>query len=409
MMDWPLMKNSIDEEQKQAMIDFINTTGKFTNGEKVKEFEEKWSEWLGVNYSVYVNSGGSANLLLLNAVAEVFFKEEKKKNLHGYGSWKMNQAPRVLVPSCTRGTTIAPLMQCGYDIEYCDIDLNSYSFLRRDMERIAAGTERIDVVWITHLLGSPCNIDLIKEIFPKAMIIEDCCESHGAYWMGQKVGTFGEGSTFSFYFGHHMTTVEGGIVSTNNKDLYELMRMKRSHGLARELSPETFDEVKKKYPDLDERFLFPTAGYNLRNVEINAVIGLKQLEHLDNWIGIRMANLIIFNKILFDINKDYGDYFIPPVVQGSSSFALPFVCKTPEVKEGLEAHLASNGIETRPFLVGNILRQPFINHPKATEFLNAEYLHSNAFCIGNNQYVTNEDMRNLELLIAEYFTDHVKS
>ena len=405
MMDWPLMKNSIDEEQKQAMIDFINTTGKFTNGEKVKEFEEKWSEWLGVDYSVYVNSGGSANLLLLNAVAELFFKDEKKKNEHGYGSWKVNRAPRVLVPSCTWGTTIAPLMQCGYEIEYCDIDLNSYSFLRRDMERISAETEKIDVVWITHLLGSPCNIDLIKEIFPDATIIEDCCESHGARWKGQKVGTFGEGSTFSFYFGHHMTTVEGGIVSTNNKDLYELMRMKRSHGLARELSPRYFDEVKKEYPDLDERFLFPTAGYNLRNVEINAVIGLKQLEHLDNWIGIRMANLMLFNDILLK----HGDTFVPPSVRGSSSFALPFVCKTKEIKEGLEAHLSANGIETRPFLVGNILKQPFINHPAAAEFLNAEYLHSNAFYIGNNQYITNEDMRDLELLIAEYLTEHVKS
>ena len=404
-MDWPLMKNSIDEEQKQAMIDFINTTGKFTNGEKVKEFEEKWAEWLGVDYAVFVNSGGSANLLLLNAVAELFFKDEKKKNLHGYGSWSMNQAPRVLVPSCTWGTTIAPLMQCGYNIEYCDIDLNSYSFLRRDMERIAAQPDRIDVVWITHLLGSPSNIDLTKEIFPKAMIIEDCCESHGANWMGQKVGTFGEGSTFSFYFGHHMTTVEGGIVCTNNKDLYELMRMKRSHGLAREMSPEAFNEVKKKYPDLDERFLFPTAGYNLRNVEINAVIGLKQLEHLNDWIGVRIGNLILFGIML----QKYGDDFIPPTFQGNSSFALPFVCKTKELKEGLEAHLSANGIETRPFLVGNILRQPFINHPSATEFLNAEYLHSNAFYIGNNQYVTNEDMRNLELLIAEYFVDHVKS
>jgi CDP-6-deoxy-D-xylo-4-hexulose-3-dehydrase len=405
MMDWPLMKNSIDEEQKQAMIDFINTTGKFTNGEKVKEFEEKWSEWLGVDYSVYVNSGGSANLLLLNAVAELFFKDKSKKTEHGHNSWVVNSAPRVLVPSCTWGTTIAPLMQCGYDIAYCDIDLNSYSFLRRDMEKIAAEDKRIDVVWITHLLGSPSNIDLIKEIFPDAMIIEDCCESHGARWDGQKVGTFGEGSTFSFYFGHHMTTVEGGIVSTNNKDLYELMRMKRSHGLARELSPEAFDKVKKEYPNLDERFLFPTAGYNLRNVEINAVIGMKQLNHLDDWIGIRMANLYLFNLMLLK----YGDYFIPPVLEGNSSFAFPFVCKTPELKKGLEEHLAANGIETRPFLVGNILKQPFINHPDAEGFLNAEYLHNNAFYIGNNQYISNEDMRNLELLVAEYFASRVKS
>tara|TARA_R110000824_G_C15193696_1_gene675000 strand:+ start:985 stop:2175 length:1191 start_codon:yes stop_codon:yes gene_type:complete len=394
-MKWPLMKNSISFDMKKVMSDFIYDDVKFTNGEKVKEFERQWAEWVGTDYALYVNSGGSANLLLLDAVMEKYFIDVG-------GLHTLNRPPVVLAPSCTWGTTIAPLMQLGYDIRYCDIDTETYSFCEKDMKRIRneiknEGKLGLDIVWITHLLGSPCNIDRIKKIFPKSMILEDCCESHGATFNGQKVGTFGVGSTFSFYFGHHMTTVEGGMINTDDKELYELMRIKRSHGLARESSPEVFEKIKAEYPDLDGRFLFPTTGYNLRNQEINAVLGIEQLKKLDEWIDIRKDNLKTFNNIL---NK-FTDQFHTVYETGNSSYALAFVCKESEIKEKLESHLASNGIETRPFLVGNILRQPFIKHKKPESFTNAEFLHNNAFYIGNNQFIKKVWFEELEQLIRD--------
>mgnify|MGYP003148772753 FL=1 len=231
------------------------------------------------------------------------------------------------------------------------------------------------------------------------MILEDCCESHGATFEGQKVGTFGEGSTFSFYFGHHMTAIEGGMVCTNSESLYDLMRMKRSHGLAREATPKTFKYIHHEHPHLDKRFLFPTVGYNLRNVEINAVVGMEQLKHLDHWIELRKRNLKAFNKIL----SKYGDEFYRVGEGGNSSFALAFVCKDAERKRQLEDHLADQGVETRPFLVGNITRQPFINHPNPELFKNAEFLHNNAFYIGNNQFITQTQLKQLGKYINDVY------
>jgi CDP-6-deoxy-D-xylo-4-hexulose-3-dehydrase len=392
-LDWPLMQNSINANQKQAMIEFIKETDRFTNGEKVRDFEEQWAAWEGTNYALFVNSGGSANLLLLDAVADAYFRNKDR-------TWKAGRPPRVLVPACTWGTTIAPLIQVGYDIEYCDIDLETYSFDEKDMERIKREDNTpIDIVWITHLLGSPSNINRIRSIFYNAMILEDCCESHGATFEGQKVGTFGEGSTFSFYFGHHLTAVEGGMVCTNNEGLYDLMRMKRSHGLAREATPNSFNKIKKEYPHLDERFLFPTVGYNLRNVEINAIVGMMQLKHLNHWIKLRKRNLQYFNKIL----SQYGDEFYKVKEAGNSSFALAFICKDKDRKKQLENHLTKQGVETRPFLVGNITRQPFINHPHPESFKNAEFLHNHAFYVGNNQFITETLLQKLSENIAEIY------
>ena len=400
-LDWPLMENSIDADQKNAMIEFIKGTDRFTNGEKVRNFEEQWASWEGTNYALFVNSGGSANLLLLDAVADAYFRNKDR-------TWKTGKPPRVLVPACTWGTTIAPLIQLGYDIEYCDIDLETYSFDEENMQRIKQTPlvgdnfpkdNPIDIVWITHLLGSPSNINRIRNIFPDAIILEDCCESHGATFEGQKVGTFGQGSTFSFYFGHHLTAIEGGMVCTDSKTLYDLMRMKRSHGLAREATPSSFKKIKEKYSHLDERFLFPTVGYNLRNVEINAVVGMEQLKHLNHWIKLRKKNLKYFNQIL----SQYGNEFYKVGEEGNSSFALAFVCKDREKKRKLEEHLSNHGVETRPFLVGNITRQPFINYPQPEYFKNAEFVHNNAFYIGNNQFITETKLEQLNKHVAKIY------
>ena len=265
---WPLMKDTLTWCDRWNLSKFVMTAERFTQGKKVEEFENAWSDWLGVNHSLFVTSGSTANFLLLDAVKEKYFSQKKKI--------------KVLVPACTWVTNIKPVMQLGMIPVFCDINLQNYSFDSANMEAIAKKHD-IDIVFVTHLLGLPAHVNIIKNIFPKAIILEDVCESHGAEdSRGAKCGTFGMGSTFSFYFGHHMSTVEGGMISTNDPELYNIMKMKRSHGMSRvSVEPRFYENM---YPDIDPQFLFVTAGYNFRNTELGAVLGLSQLKKLDGFI-----------------------------------------------------------------------------------------------------------------------------
>jgi len=386
---WPLINNTIEDNQKSIMADFIMNSDRFTQGEKVKEFEKKWSKWQGAKHSVFVNSGSSANLILLDAIKELYFPE---------------RTPNILVPACTWSTTLSPLITLGYNPVFCDVSLSDYGFDvtgRSSQPGHRVVSEDIDIIFFTHLLGLPSNVSLMKSLFPNAMVLEDCCEAHGALVNGNKVGNHGQGSTFSFYYGHHMTTIEGGMVSTNNDILYDKLLAKRSHGLARET--EQLKSVSKNYSDIDPRFLFLTTGYNVRSTELNAVLGIHQLDDLDESISKRRSNFITFRTILQDI----GDMFLFPKTIGNSSFALPFMCKDVD-KNKLESYLQSQGIETRPFLAGNMLRQPFLhyldNDPK--DYPNAEFLHNNCFYIGNNQHIGLKELNWLNGVLREFFNMH---
>ena len=209
--DWPLMKDTLTWSDRFKLAKFVMTADRFTQGKKVEEFEQAWSDWLGVKYSLFVTSGSTANFLLLDAVREMYFKNKKKV--------------KVLVPACTWVTNVNPVFQLGMEPVFCDINLDNYSFDIESMEKIAK-KHKIDIVFITHLLGMPAPVVALRDIFPKAIFIEDVCESHGAEdTLGYKVGTKSSGSTFSFYFGHHMSTIEGGMVCTNDVGLYILMKM----------------------------------------------------------------------------------------------------------------------------------------------------------------------------------------
>ena len=210
-LDWPLMKDCITAEDKSAMIKFIETAGRFTNGPMVKKFEQEWSDWLGCKYSVYVSSGSTANTLLVAAMKE------------RYG---FNEGDKVVVPCMTWVTNISPVMQLGFEPIFCDIDSSTFSFDIDNLKKIAKEHPDIKAVFVSHLFGIAADIDSYKEILPDAVFIEDVCESHGATYKGKKCGTLSLGSTFSFYFGHHMTTVEGGFVCTNDDELYNIMKMK---------------------------------------------------------------------------------------------------------------------------------------------------------------------------------------
>tara|TARA_Y100000592_G_scaffold9190_1_gene12828 strand:+ start:5130 stop:6293 length:1164 start_codon:yes stop_codon:yes gene_type:complete len=380
-MFWPLMKDCITQEDKDSLVNFIQTSNRYTNGPKVVEFEKQWSEWLGVKHSLFVSSGSTANFLLLSAM-------KRRYNL--------KDGDKVLVPSMTWVTNIAPVIQLGLKPIFCDVDNSNFSFDLEHMAKLHQEHPDIRVVFVTHLFGIPAPINEFKKIIPNAFYIEDCCESHGAEIYGKKVGTHSEGSTFSSYFGHHMTTVEGGFVSTDDEELYELMRAKRSHGLARECSPERYESYIKQYPDVDKRFMFITDGYNFRNNEFGAVLGLSQLPRLDSMIQRRREICDEFVSML----ERRPDFFHIPNFKGNSSFCLPFIVKERKWRNQVQEYLEKNGIETRPLCSGNLLRQPFLSeYEPFKEFPKVDYLHYHGFFIGNNHLISNEDVRKLDKIL----------
>ena len=362
------MDTAITESDKKSLIDFISSTDRYTCGKKVKEFEDAWSKWLGCKYSLYVTSGSTANLLLMSAVKELY---------------EIPDGSKVLVPACTWVTNVSPVFQLGLEPVFCDVDLERYSF---DLDTLPE--EDIKIVFITHLLGLNSPFEALKKKYPNAIFIEDICESHGVKAPnGMKRGSTSTGSTFSFYYGHHMTTIEGGIISTDNELLYELMKIKRSHGMARLLSPKYYDEAINKHPNIDPSFLFLTDGFNFRNTELNAVLGLEQLKRLDQNIETRRRNFECFMKHL-----DPERFYVPYNDPGNSSFALPFICKNKEDMPKLKTIFKELGVEYRPVVSGNLLLHPFLKKWKDTvKVPNANIINNNGVYIGNSQFVT-EDM-----------------
>lgn len=389
MYKWPLMKNTITLGDKWNMIKFIATTERFTNGQKVREFEEAWNKWLGSKYSLYVTSGSTANLLLISSVKELY---------------KISNHSKVLVPACTWVTNIAPVIQCGLEPIFCDVNLENYSFDEEHLSRIAVRHPDIKIIFATHLLGFSANNELLKSLWPDAIILDDICESHGVTGPdGVKRGANSVGATFSFYFGHHMTTVEGGMVSTNDPELYALMKTKRSHGLARELPPDDFKRMIAEYPDIDPQFMFVTDGYNFRNMEINAVLGLSQLKRLDKAIDIRRKNFKLF---LLNISR-YSDYFYMPFNNEAtnSSYAFPIVAKDANVARKLKVALEEGGIETRPIVGGNLLRQPFLRNyimdGGAVGNFKVDILNDNGVYVGNNHLIGAKEINSLKPILKE--------
>ena len=384
-MYWPLMKDTITLKDRIKMAAFILTSSRLTNGPKVREFEKVWSEWLGVKHSLYVSSGSTANSLLVSAVKELY---------------KLKNNDKVLVPATTWMTNVAPIIQAGLKPIFCDINLKNFSFDEEELKYIATQHPDIKAVFITHLIGLSSNVEKVREIFPNALILEDVCESHGVEDRnGKKRGVDSIGSTFSFYFGHHITTIEGGVVCTNNTELYELMRMKRSHGMAREASKEVFEVYRKQNPNIDPAFLFMTDGYNFRNHEVCAVLGLSQIKKLDKNISIRRENF----KYWWDEIYKSEDYLIPEYQKGNSSFSFPIISKSQSACAELKQKLKSNGIEYRPIISGNLLLHPAFKKYKLCtnkEVSNVSILHNNGLYVGNSQFVTKRQINRLIALMG---------
>lgn len=381
---WPLMKNNITLGDRYNLAKFVLTSDRFTNGGKVRSFEKEWSEWLGCKHSLFVSSGSTANYLLLASVKEY------------YG---LKDGDKVLVPADTWVTNIAPVIQLGFTPIFCDINLDNFSFCEEDLQYIAKEHPDIKLIFTTHLIGFPANSSKYSELFPNALIIDDVCESHGCKNPdGSKVGSDSIGATFSFYFGHHMSTIEGGIVSTNNYELYDLMKIKRSHGLARE--SEMFDRYKEMYPDISKQFLFVTDGYNFRNDELSAVLGLSQLKRLDSYIEKRNENYLMLISLL---EKYPNLFYVLKYHEGVSNFCFPIICKDDRYAHRLRKVFDQNGIEHRPIIGGNLLKQPFLKDYSITtqkKELNVDKVHYNGIYLGNNHFIGEQEIN----LLSDIFS-----
>ena len=377
--NWSLINDNVTKRDREVLADFCLNGERFTNGPKVKEFEQIWSDWLGVNHSVMVNSGASANYISIAMVKELLGEGE------------------IIVPPLGWVSDISSVVQLGMTPVFVDISLNTLAITAENIKR--AITPKTKAIVLVHCLGFNGLTDEIVKIAKEnnLILIEDCCESHGALFNDKRIGSIGDISLFSFYFGHHITTIEGGVVCVNDPKLYDLAKLFRSHGMTREASSELQNYYKEKYENLNPLFTFAVAGFNMRSTELNAVLGIEQMNRIDYNINRRIQNLKTWLENL-DINK----FFISFNVQGNSNFALPLimqgiskdklkdVCKILE-EEKVEYRLGTAG-------GGNQALQPYLkkfNHKIEGNLPVANYIHSNSLYIGNHPELTEEQIINL--------------
>ena len=378
--NFPLMKNNIIREDLDKVIEYLQTDDpRLTNGPMVKKFEEEWSNWLGVKYSVFVNSGSSANLISLSILKE-----------------KFPNGGNIIVPAFTWISDIASILQTGFQPNFVDIDLDT---LGLDIDKtIDAINESTRAVFITHAQGFNALSSKLLNCLKKNNIylIEDVCESHGASYNNKKCGSYGLMSNFSFYYAHHMSTIEGGMVCTNDYNIYQQARMFRSHGLLRESSDQDFvQRVINNNPELNPEFVFMFPAYNMRNNEINALIGLNQLQRLNNNVKKRNDNQAIFYNLL-NSNKFKTTF----IFEGSSNYAFNVILnqKDDKLMQSLCDKLTKNGIEFRRGSAGggNQLRQPYLRlyrdkHNFET-LKNTDHMHYFSLYLGNYPELTEEEI-----------------
>ena len=316
-----------------------------TMGKKVRSFESQFKDYVGQKGALMVNSGSSANLLALSALSSPNFDN------------RIKPGDEVICPAVTWPTSVYPILNVGAKPVLVDVDLNTLNVSSETIED--AITPRTKAIMAVHLMGNPCQTDKIKQIADKREInlIEDCCEAHGAKIGNKSVGSFGICSTFSFFLSHHITTIEGGIVLTNNNAILDIATAQRAHGWIREMR--NADEIAKEFPDVDKRFLFYETGFNLRPTEIQGAFGIHQMKKLDGFVKTRKNIAKEWNKSL---NK-FKDYLIlPEEIDGTthSYFAYPITVKenAPFSRKEITEFLESKLIETRPIAGGNLTEQP---------------------------------------------------
>lgn len=374
-MHFPLIEQAFDEDDILAMAEVI-TSGQLTMSAKVREFEKKFAEFVGAPYAVMVNSGSSANLLALAAACN--FKRPKH----------LNPGDEVLVPAVCWSTSVWPLFQFGLKPVFIDVDTVTLNVSIKDLK--AKLTPKTKGFMAVHILGNCANMDAVLEIVKAndLILIEDTCESLGSKYRDKVLGTIGLFGTYSFYYSHHMTTGEGGMVTCQTQEDVDLLRCLRAHGWTRELSNKA--EIEKAHSDVDSRFLFVNLGYNLRPMEVQAALGMSQLKKLEKMNRGRVQNHHLIRNALTAHPLWKNHFTFVEAADNASPVWFGFTMllheKFRHKKQEYLSYLTAKGIENRPVVSGNFVRQPALKslglNCKPEDFPGAEEIDSRGFFIG---------------------------
>ena len=388
---YPLASSTWGTEEIESMQKVI-ASGKFTMGEKVKEFEAEFAKSVGSKYAVMVNSGSSANLVLLTAgkyLSKPLFTQDDE----------------VIVPAVSWSTTYYPVNQIGCKLSFVDIELDT---LNIDPAKVTAAiTPKTKAILAVNLLGNASNLNELKKIANEhgLHLLEDNCESLGTKLPEGKAGNFGLGASFSFFVAHHMSTIEGGMVCTDDEEFAEMLRIVRANGWDRNLNAKQQVKWRKKYKILSEfeaKYTFYDLGFNFRPTEITGFLGQYQLQFLDSNINLREANYLRLENIMND-NDDLISLKHDHISK-LSTFAIPIVCRSSELRGHYLSRFSGAGIEIRPMIAGNMQRQPFYSkYVKETFNLpGTDFLHENGFYCGNYPELTENDLETISSCLYKY-------
>jgi CDP-6-deoxy-D-xylo-4-hexulose-3-dehydrase len=381
MIKYPLASSTWDEKEIEA-INGVIAKDMYTMGAGVKQFEENFAAYVNSKYAVMVNSGSSANLI---AVAAMFFTKNPK----------LKRGDEVIVPAVSWSTTYYPLAQYGLKLKFVDVDLHTLNF---DLEQLKnAVSDNTKMILAVNLLGNPNDFDAINEIIGDKDIIlmEDNCESMGAEFKGKQTGTFGLVGTYSTFYSHHMATMEGGLIVTDDEEMYHVMICLRAHGWTRHLPKE--NHVSNKSDNVfEESFRFILPGYNVRPVEMSGVIGVEQLKKLPSFLDYRRKNAELFVSLF----ENHKDFYIQKNIDNSSWFGFSFIIKPESTLDRAEIvkKLEANQIDCRPIVTGDFTKNEVLKHFDYEifgEMKNAQYLDKKGFFVGNHQVDLTQEIHHL--------------
>ena len=385
---YPLSTSTWGKEEYEA-IERVIKSERFTMGYEVDRFEKKFAKYIGSKHSVMVNSGSSANLLM---IASIFYRKENT----------ISKNDEVIVPTLGWSTSYFPFNQYGLKLKFVDIDIDTLNYNLDSLSK--AISVKTKIILAINILGNPNNFKAIKKIIKgkDIILLEDNCESLGAEYNKKKAGSFGLLGTYSTFYSHHISTMEGGLITTDNDELYEIMLCLRAHGWTRNLPKNNILTGKKNPVEFEELFKFILPGYNLRPLEMSGAIGQEQLNKLPNFIKKRRENAKLIQEVLnnnkyIKLQKEIGK---------SSWFGFSLTMKEPKIlsREKFKKILITNGFEVRPVVTGNFTKQPVIkllNTEHFDHFPNANYLNENSLFIGNHHYNMDEAIKKLSNLNLE--------
>ena len=387
MIKYPLATSTWDDRELEAIQTVIDSD-MYTMGKHVSQFEDEFAAFVGSKYALMVNSGSSANLL---AVAALFYTKIPM----------LKRGDEVIVPAVSWSTTYFPLYQYGLKLKFVDVDLETLNFDLDQLEQ--AISPQTKMIFAVNLLGNPNEFDKIETLIDgkDIILLEDNCESMGAEYKGKQTGTFGVMGTFSTFFSHHMATMEGGLVVTDNEELYHVLIALRAHGWTRHLPKD--NKVSPKTDDwFEESFRFVLPGYNVRPVEMSGAIGVKQLQKLPGFLKVRRENAAYFVEKF----KNHSEFYIQKDSSNSSWFGFSLIIKPKSSlkRAQVTAVLKKNHIDCRPIVTGDFTKNEvlkYFDYEIFGEMKNAKYLDENGLFVGNHQIDLKTEIDYLYKLLQE--------